>query len=66
MAEQRELQPLTRWRARYGFRVQAACLLTIVVGSFVLYAALQAGVGALAALCFAAIALATAVVMWIT
>jgi hypothetical protein len=66
MAAPHGSQSLGEWRARYGFRAQSIALIVIVVGSLILYAVLQAGLSALAVLCFAAIAVSMAIVIWIT
>ncbi len=49
-----------RWGRQH---VQAAALIVVLGGSFALYAALEAGREVLAAVCFAAIALAMVITM---
>lgn len=55
-----------QWRERGKFPAQAGALLITLIGSFVLYWALETGHDLLAAMVFGTIALAFAVTMWIS
>jgi hypothetical protein len=52
------------WRKQHRFQLQSAALILALAAPFALYWALESGQAALAAACFAVIALSMAVVAW--
>lgn len=61
-----ETRGLAGLRQRHKLALQAVALAVIVGGSLVLYVALTAGAGTLAAACFALIAAAFLLTMWVS
>lgn len=54
------------WREQHQFPIQAALLVILIVGSFALFGALEAGRDALAMVIFAGIAASFAATMWVS
>ena len=53
------------WRQRHRFAVHLTALLITVIAPFLLFFALEAGLGTLSALLFTLIAAAFALVLWV-